>query len=327
MKIAITGASGRIGNALVRKLLEAGHELRVLVRRENKSLAGLPLQRVQGDVLDSAALAELAQGCEVLFHLAALISIQGGMDGLVRRTNVEGTRKVLEISLQEGVRRVVYFSTFHVFSEFPADEPLDETRPLAFRHRMAYTQTKAEALDFALRFSRENNLEVVALCPTGVLGPFDYAPSLSGQMLLDFYRKKIPMLVPGGVDWVDVRDVADAALAAIQKGRSGEAYILSDRYASVAELAQLIGNITGKPVPKYLVPNWLLRAGLPFVEAYSKVTATPPLYTGEALDTLRDGAKLVSNEKARRELGFVARPLEQTIADAYDWFKQNGYLA
>lgn len=326
MKIAITGASGRIGNVLVRKLLEEGHELRVLLRRESRSLAGLPLQRVQGDVLDSAVLAELAQDCEVLFHLAALISIQGGMNGLVHRTNVDGTRKVLEISLQEGVRRVVYFSTFHVFSEFPADKLLDETRPLAFRHRMAYTQTKAEALEFALRFSRENNLEIVALCPTGVLGPFDYEPSPSGRMLLDFYNRKIPMLVPGGVDWVDVRDVANAALTAMQKGQSGEAYILSGRYASVSELARFIGNITGKSVPKYLAPNWLLRIGLPFVEAYSKVTATPPLYTGEALDTLRDGAKFVSNEKARRELGFVARPLEQTIADAYEWFRQNGYL-
>jgi len=326
MKIAITGATGRIGNVLVRRLVEEGHELRVLVRRESRSLAGLPLQQVQGDVLDSAALAELARGCEMLFHLAALISIQGGMNGLVRRTNMDGTRKVLEISLQEGVRRVVYFSTFHVFSEIPADESLDETRPLAFRHRMAYTQTKAEALDFALRFSRENDLEIVALCPTGVLGPFDYEPSPSGRMLLDFYNRKIPMLVPGGVDWVDVRDVAEAAVAAMQKGRSGEAYILSGRYASVSELARLIGDITGKSVPKYLAPNWLLRVGLPFVEAYSKITATPPPYTGEALDTLRNGAKFVSSEKAQRELGYKTRPLEDTIADAYKWFEQNGYL-
>lgn len=326
MKIAITGASGRIGNVLVRKLLEAGHELRALVRRDSKSLEGLPLHRVRGDVLDMTATAELVEDCEMLFHLAAVVSIQGGMNGLVRRTNVEGTRKVLEISLQEGVRRVVYFSTFHVFDEFPPDEPLDETRSLKFQNRMAYTQTKAEALDFALRFSRENKLDVIALCPTSVLGPYDYAPSLSGQMLLDFYNRKIPMLVPGGVDWVDVRDVAEAAVAAMQKGRSGEAYILSGQYASVPEIVRLIGNITGKPVPKYLAPNWLLRAGLPFVEAYSKITTTPPLYTGEALDTLHDGAKMVSSEKARRELGFSARPLEETIADAYHWFEQNGYL-
>lgn len=326
MKIAITGASGRIGNVLVRRLLKEGHELRVLVRRESNALAGLPLQRVSGDVSDSGALAELAQDCEVLFHLAAVVSIQGGMNGLVRRTNVEGTRNVLEISRQHGVQRVVYFSTFHVFSEKPEHLPLDETRPLTFQNRMAYTRTKAEALDFALRFSENTNLEVVALCPTSVLGPHDYEPSLSGQMLLDFYRKKIPLLVPGGVDWVDVRDVGDAAVAAIHKGRSGEAYILSGSYASVPDLARLISKITGKPVPKRLAPNWLLRAGIPLVEAYARVTATRPLFTTEALDTLRNGAKLVSSEKARRELGYSARPLEETIADAYAWFEQNRYL-
>lgn len=326
MKIAITGASGRIGNVLVRRLLEEGHEVRALVRRESKALEGLPLQQVQGDVLDPAALTELTQGCEALFHLAALISIQGGMNGLVRRINVEGTRKVLKISLQQNIRRMVYFGSVHAFSEFPLDVPFDETRPLAFQSSMAYNQTKAEALEMALRFAAEKKMEVLALCPTGVLGPFDFEPSLSGQMLLDFYRRKIPMLVPGGFDWVDVRDVVEAAIAALQKGRSGEAYLLSGTYVTMPELAGMIGNLTGKPVPQFVAPGWLLRALLPFVKAYSKITDTQPLYTSESLDTLRYGSKMISSEKAMRELGYSARPLEGTIADAYDWFGQNGYL-
>lgn len=326
MKIAVTGASGRIGNVLVRRLLEAGHEVLVLVRRENKALSGLPLQRVQGDVFDAAALAELVKDCEVLYHLAAVISIQGEKNGLVRQVNVEGTRKVLNISNQQGIRRVVYFSSVHAFSEFPLDAPFDETRPLAYQSRMAYNQTKAEAMDMAFHFAVENRMEVLALCPTGVLGPFDFEPSLSGQMLLDFYRQKIPVLVPGGFDWVDVRDVADAAVAAMHKGRSGEAYLLSGAYLTVTELAGLIGEITKKHVPKFVAPNWLLHAGLPFVAAYSKITATQPLYTGESLDTLLYGSKLISSEKARRELGYITRPLEDTIADAYGWFRQNGFL-
>lgn len=326
MKIAVTGASGRIGNVLVRRLLEEGHELRVLVRRESKALAGLLVQEVQGNVLDETALTELTKGCEVLYHLAAIISIQGGKGGEVRKVNVEGTRKVLEISSKQGVRRVVYFSSVHAFSEFPLDAPFDETRPLAFHSRMVYDQTKAEAMELALRFAAENRLEVLALCPTAVIGPFDFEPSLTGQMLLDFYRGKIPVLVPGGFDWVDVRDVADAAVAALQKGRTGEAYLLSGEYIPVAGLAGLVHKITGKPVPEFTAPDWLLRLGLPFVNAYSKLTARPPLYTGEALDTLLYGSELISSEKARRELGYSARPLEDTIAEAYDWFWQNGYL-
>lgn len=326
MKIAVTGASGRIGNVLVRRLLEEGHELRVLARRESRALAGLPVQWVRGDVFNGEALAELEEGCEALYHLAAVISIQGGKGGEVRRVNVEGTRKVLDVSRIQGVRRVICFSSVHAFSEFPLDAPFDETRPLAFHSRMVYDQTKAEAMDLALRFSAGNHLEVLALCPTAVIGPLDFEPSLSGQMLLDFYRGKIPMLVPGGFDWVDVRDVADAAVAALQKGRSGEAYLLPGEYVTVAGLAGLVHKVTGKSVPKFTAPDWMLRLGLPFVHGYSKLTGTTPLYTGEALDTLRYGSKLISSEKARRELGYSARPLETTIADSYDWFGQNGYL-
>src|SRR5690606_2738302 len=158
-----------------------------------------------------------------------------------------------------------YFSSVHAFSEFPLDVPLDETRPLAFNSRMVYDQTKAEAMDLAFRFAAEKNMEVLALCPTAVIGPFDFEPSLTGQMLLDFYRRKIPVLVPGGFDWVDVRDVADAAVAALRKGRSGEAYLLSGNYATMTGLAERIHKITGKPVPKLIAPGWLLRLGLPFV--------------------------------------------------------------
>lgn len=326
MKIALTGASGRLGNVLARHLLEAGHELRVLQRRDSPALAGLPLHRVQGDLFDTAALSELARGCDVLYHLAAVISIRGGMHGRVQQVNVDGTRKVLETSLQAGARRVVYFSSVHAFCQFPLDGPFDETRPLALQSRVAYDRSKAEALDFALRFARETALEVVALCPTGVLGPLDFEPSLSGRMLIDFYRGKIPLLVPGGFDWVDVRDVAQAAEAALQRGRSGEAYLLPGAYVDMPGLARLVGKVTGRPVPRHVAPDGLLRFGLLFVGAFARLTGSRPLYTGESLDALRYGSKRISGEKARLELGYSARPLAATIADSYEWFNRNGYL-
>ncbi|MBK6930374.1 MAG: NAD-dependent epimerase/dehydratase family protein [Saprospirales bacterium] len=326
MTIALTGASGRIGNVLVRRLLEAGHQLRILQRRDSPALAGLPLQRVQGDLLDPAALSDLARGSEVLVHLAALISIHGARHGRVWQVNVDGTKKVLEACLRQGVRRVVCFSSVHAFSDFPLDGAFDETRPLALDSRMAYQRSKAEALALAMRFAAGRGLEVLALCPTSVIGPGDYGPSLSGQMLIDFYRRKIPLLVPGGFDWVDVRDVAQAAEAALTRGRNGEAYLLSGVYARMPEFARLVETVTGKAVPKYVAPNGLIRLGLPFVAVYARLTGTRPLYTGEALDALQYGSNRISSEKARRELGFSARPLEETVADSYTWFRQNNYL-
>ncbi len=326
MKIALTGASGRIGNVLVRCLLDHGHEVRVLLRRESQALAGLPVGTVAGDLFDLTALSDLAEGCEVVFHLAAVVSISGGQQGKVRRVNVDGTRNVLEACARHGVRRVVHFSSVHAFQEGRPEDMLDESRPLALYSPTAYNRTKAEAQDLAVRFSAEKNIELIVLCPTSVIGPFDFEPSLSGQMLIDFYHRKIPLLVPGGYDWVDVRDVAEAAVKALHEGRNGEAYLLSGRYASVTEIARLVTMATGIATPKFTAPDWLLRLGVPFVTGFAGLTGGRPLYTGEALDALRDGSKRVSSAKAQQELGFSVRPLEKTVGDAYEWFKNNGFL-
>ncbi|MCC7507685.1 MAG: NAD-dependent epimerase/dehydratase family protein, partial [Saprospiraceae bacterium] len=203
MQIALTGASGRIGNVVARRLLAAGHRLRVLQRRDKPSLAGLPLEIVSGHLLDRPSLEALAEGCEALIHLAGLISVHGDRGGEVVRINVEGTRQVLEASLARGLRRVIVFSSVQAFSPPPAGRALDESAPLALQSAMAYNRAKAESLLLAQRFAAEHPLEVLTLCPTGVLGPYDYEPSLSGRMLIDFHRGRIPLLTPGGADWVD----------------------------------------------------------------------------------------------------------------------------
>jgi dihydroflavonol-4-reductase len=191
---------------------------------------------------------------------------------------------------------------------------------------MAYDRSKAEALSFSLQFATQNTLEVLSLCPTSVIGPFDFEPSLSGQMFLDLYHQKVPLLVAGGFDWCDVRDIAGAAVSALQSGRSGEAYLLPGRYATLLEMAQIAGDITGKSMPTRVAPDALLRFGAPFVAAWANLFGKHPLYTNEALDTVRDGSKYISGKKAAQELGYSARPLETTIADTYQWFEQNGYL-
>lgn len=326
MQIALTGASGRIGNVVARRLLAAGHRLRVLQRRDKPSLAGLPLEIVSGHLLDRPSLEALAEGCEALIHLAGLISVHGDRGGEVVRINVEGTRQVLEASLARGLRRVIVFSSVQAFSPPPAGRALDESAPLALQSAMAYNRAKAESLLLAQRFAAEHPLEVLTLCPTGVLGPYDYEPSLSGRMLIDFHRGRIPLLTPGGADWVDVRDVADAALAALDGGQNGAAYLLGGRYASISDLAATIGRVTGRRVPRLVAPEWLLRTALPFMGAWARLSGTPARFTPEMLDTLREHPKAVSTEKARRELGYSPRPLEDTLADAFEWFKTAGYL-
>lgn len=326
MKIAVTGASGRIGNVVARELLNAGYQVRALLRRDSPALAGLTLERVPGDLFQQDALDQLTSGCDALIHLAAQVSIHGSMGGKVHTTNVEGTRSVLKAALRNGIQRVVHFSSIHAFKQLPKEGLFDESRPLAFQSRMAYDRSKAEAMDFVFRFGAEHGMEVLALCPTSVIGPFDFEPSLSGQMFLDFYRQKIPLLVPGGFDWCDVRDVAGASVTALRQGKSGEAYLLPGRYASVKEIAQITRKITGKATPKLTAPDWLLRLGVPFVMGYGNITGQRPLYTHDALNTLRDGSKQISAEKAKSHLGYSTRPLEASIADAYQWFEQNGYL-
>lgn len=326
MQIALTGASGRIGNVVVRQLLAAGHRLRVLQRRDNVSLAGLPVEKVSGNLFDAAALLSLTEGCEVLIHLAGLISVHGDQGGEVVRVNVDGTRRVLDTCLTQGLRRVISFSSVQAFLPPRDGAALSEKAPLALKSPMAYNRAKAECLDLARRFAAENPLEVLTLCPTGVLGPFDFEPSLSGQMLLDFHRGRIPMLTPGGADWVDVRDVALATLAALEGGRSGEAYLLGGRYASIGDLAATIGRVTGRRMPRLVAPEWLLRSALPFMGAWARLSGRPARFTAEMLDTLRDHPKAVATEKARQELGYSPRPLEETLADAFEWFKSVGYL-
>ncbi len=300
--------------------------MRALVHRQSRGLENLPLETIQGDILDPSDLDRLAEGCEVLFHLAAVVSVGSGMTDRLQQVNIGGTRSVLEAARRQKVRRVVYFSTVHAFLEDRPDVSFDETRPLALHARMAYSRTKAEALQMALGFSNNNRPEVVALCPTAVLGPDDPEPSLSGQMLIDFYRGNIPMLVPGGFDWVDVRDVAEGALAAMHKGRNGHAYLLGGNYATMSDIAAMIGDITGRPVPKHIAPYALLRIAAPLAEIFSRITGARPRFTRDAVITLRRGSRFVSSEKARRELGYSSRPLQDTIADAYEWFAQHNYL-
>lgn len=323
--VTVTGASGHIGANLVRALLEHGHQVRATVYRDARALEDLDVERVEADVLDVRSIRRAIDGAELVYHLAAVISITGDPDGQMRRVNVEGTRNVARACIEAGVKRMVHFSSIHAFSPRPESEPIDEHRGPAEPDSMAYDQTKA-AGEREVLAAVERGLDGVILNPTSILGPHDYKPSLMGQVLLDLHRGKFPALVDGGFDWVDVRDVVQAALVAATKGRRGERHLLSGKWASFKELASLVGQTTGVPVPRFVAPMWLARLGAPFMVALNSVVGKRPLYTSSSLRALRCHRRVVSG-KAQELLAFRPRPLRQTIEETFAWLGEAGMLA
>ena len=326
MTVLVTGAGGHIGGNLVRALLAGGRRVRALVRNDTRPLEGLDVERVTGDVLRPETLAPALEGVDVVYHLAGIITIEGDPDGRVWQTNVEGVKNVAASCLAAKVRRLVHFSSIHAFRQPPLLERLDETRPLVEGEtEMAYDRTKAAGHREVLA-AVQRGLDAVIVHPTAVLGPIDFKPSAMGQVLLDLYHRRLPALVDGGFDWVDVRDVVAGALAAEKQGRTGQNYLLSGAWRSVKELADLAEEVTGVRSPRFTSPMWLARVGAPFLGGWARVTGRRPLYTADSLRALRSNRR-ISSDKARGELGYSSRPLRDTIADAFEWFRGAGMLA
>lgn len=325
MTVAVTGASGHVGANLVRALLSEGRRVRALVRRDTAALEGLDVTRVQGELLKGETLRELVEGAEVVYHLAAVITLRSRKDAYARRVNVEGTRNVVEACLACGVKRLVHFSSIHAFSASPLDRVIDESRPLCSERRpLPYDQSKADGEGVVQEAVRERGLNAVIVNPTAVLGPHDYKPSAMGQVLIDLARRKLPALVDGGFNWVDVRDVCAGAMVAERSAAAGEKYLLGGHHLSLRGLAAIVEDVTGVRPPA-TIPIWLAYAGVPFAAIQSWITGKLPRFSVASLAALRRHQQ-VSHEKAARELGYRPRPIRETIEDAYAWFRDRGVL-
>jgi dihydroflavonol-4-reductase len=325
MRIAITGANGHVGCNLTRLLLEEGHELRLLIHQREDAVAGLAAERVRGDITDPTAIASLVRGMDALIHAAGRISIDGDRDGSLARVNAAGTRTVVDACLAERVGRLVHFSTIHTYDPAPTDQPLDETRGPVLHHVSDYDRSKLMA-DEAVRDGVARGLDAVIVAPTSVIGPNDHYPSLLGQAVIDLGRGRMPVLVPGGYDFVDVRDLCRGVVAALTRGRSGEKYLLSGHYLTIRELAALIGEASGRKAPTTVLPGWLLRGMVPVFRGVAWASGRPPLLTRESLLALTEGNPSISSAKAERELSYIRRPVAETVADTVAWFRQAGRL-
>jgi dihydroflavonol-4-reductase len=325
MTTVITGASGHIGANLVRALLEQGRPTRCLVHRSHRALDGLDTEIVQGDILDVAALTDVFRGARVVYHLAARISLSGGDWPEVERVNVAGTRNVVEACQRAGVGRLVHFSSIHALVQEPFDKPVDESRPrVASRRYPPYDRSKAAAEEL-VRQAIADGLNAVIINPTAIIGPHDYQLSYVGEAILSMAQGKLPALVTGGFDWVDVRDVVAGAMQAEAKAPAGADYLLGGHWVSMCDIAAQVAEITGVAPARFVCPLWLARASAPLIQGISHLSRRRPLYTSVSLRALWSNRR-ISHARATRELGYRPRPFRETLEDTLRWFRENGNL-
>ena len=325
MKIAITGASGHLGASILPELIKQHHQVKALIRDDASFCSEIPVEKIKGDILNPVALESLMNGCDALIHSAAMISVNGDPSGIVHQTNVEGTKLVMEKAKQSGIKRVVHISSVHAYNQRPTFELLDETREPVNAEAFAYDRSKKAGQEIALSMNGEG-MEVLVVNPTSIIGPCDFKPSKMGKVIIDLVKGRLPFVFAGGFDFCDSRDVARAITNSLTMGRAGEKYLLSGRWHSLKQLAGLISIASGKKINVVALPQLIAKIGLPVVKTMARINKKEPLYTIEALDALFAGNRQISSNKAKQELEYSTRPFEETIADTFNWFNQNGYL-
>jgi dihydroflavonol-4-reductase len=324
--IGVTGASGRLGNVLVRHLLEHDHRVRVLTLPSDahaESLAGLDVEIIRGSVLEREAVERLVDGVDGVYHLAARIDLGSDRDGRTWATNVGGTNQVVR-ACQAAKVRLVHCSSHAALRRHPISEPLDERRPLALDEPCTYHRAKAHAEQRVLAAVREG-LDAVICSPATLIGPWDFEPSLFGGALIDLVSGKIPILLHVVSDYADARDVAEGMISAMARGRTGERYLLSGEVLTMPELAAILEQVSGRALPKRCLPLWVGWAMLPLSLVLGRLRGKPPLFTPGVLRAAVWNSE-VRHDKAAAELGFAPRPIAESLRDGLAWYRERGLL-
>ncbi len=318
----ITGATGLLGNALIRELLNMGRDVKALVRKSSDTTCfnDCEVEKVYGDVLDSESLKKAFHGAEYIFHLASEISILPGQHKRLKEINIIGTDNVIKACFECRVKRLVYTSSIHAYKESKIGTIIDETLPFDPDNRMGeYNRTKARA-SIAVLEAASQGLDAVIVCPTGIMGPYDFKLSNMGSMFVEYRKGKQKIVVDGAFDFVDARDVAMGHILAAQKGVKGQSYILSGQKVTMEELMLMLKYATGIEVPKYKLPVWIAYPVAILTPIYYRVTGHKPMFTIYSLRTLRSNS-FISHKKATEMLGYNPRPIRQTIEESIDWLK------
>ena len=324
---AVTGATGHLGNVLIRELLKNSHRVRavVLPGEDTASIEDLEVEIIEGNVLDRNSLKRAFLGIEVVFHCAGIISIIPGQREKLFQVNVQGVKNVVDTCLEEKVKRLIHISSIHALSEPEKDVVITEARPFDPENVLGdYSRTKALGSLEVLK-GVEQGLDAVIICPSGIIGPYDYRLSEMGNLIVSYINGKLKAYIEGAYDFVDVRDVAKGIISAFEKGQKGECYILSGQQISVLEIIRFLEEISGIKAPSIKVPYQIARM-FGFLNGwYCNIFKTKPLFTTYSIDVLQSNST-VSSQKAKDNLGYLSRSIFESISDSLQWFREKGMV-
>ena len=323
----ITGGSGHVGANLTRELLNQDINVRCIdFDKDHRAFEGLDVDLIPGSVTDKESLDPIFNNVDIVFHTAAVISLERRNKDLINAVNVEGTRNICEAAMKHGVKRLIHFSSVDAFERYPLDEPLLEDRPLIEnRNAVPYDLSKADAQRIVLDYC-ERGLDASIIHPSGVYGPHDYKPSLFGQTFIDIANGKRQFNINMGYNYVDVRDLCKTALACIEKGKSGQNYIVSGNYMDFTYLSEIVSKELGRQLHKLTMPMFTLYLGLPFYFIRSRVTGKPQALTIDSIHTIKVQNKNIPGTLAKKELGHSPRGIDETLKDTVKFFKDLGAI-
>jgi dihydroflavonol-4-reductase len=327
VKTLVAGGTGFIGGEIVRQLVQAGHAVKVIVREKSnpRNIAGLDIERVTGDIRDKAAIQRALSGCDTFFLTAAYFSHWAPNPRLLYDVNVGGTRSSLQAALEAGVSKVVYTSTNNAIGAAAGETPVNEEKEFNYWHTGDHYSMSKYIAENEARIFAIKGLPVVLVNPTLVIGRGDLRPTPSGQMIIDVVNRDLPGYIDGGVNIVDVEDVARGHLLAAEKGRIGERYLLGNRNVSIRQYVAAIAKVAGVKAPKLKIPYHMAIALAKLFELQAAMTRKPPMVTASEVRIGRM-KEWYDCSKAIGELGFSQTPMEETIRKAIQWFRENNYL-
>jgi dihydroflavonol-4-reductase len=332
LKAFVTGATGFLGSHVARVLAEQGADLRLLVRASSdlRNIAGLKADRVIGDLRDQSSIETAVSGCDVVFHVAADYRLWVRDPEEMYRSNVEGTRGLLEAARKQGARRVVYtssvatmgFGSGHGSSD---DHVADEESPVSLADMIGpYKRSKFMAEQVAVDAAK-SGMDVVIVNPTTPIGERDIKPTPTGRIVVDFLKRKFPAYVETGLNLVDATECARGHIQALEKGRAGERYILGGENLTLKQILDKLGAITGMKSPTVKLPYvFALATGVVDEMVTGRLLGREPRAT---IDAVRMGRKMmfVTSAKAERELGWRSVPVDGALRRSVEWFRENGY--
>ncbi|MDP7725495.1 NAD-dependent epimerase/dehydratase family protein [Mycobacterium sp. TY814] len=320
MKKLVIGASGFLGSHVTRQLVQAGEDVRVMVRKTSstKGFDDLDVQRCHGDVFDDAALRNAMAGCDVVYYCVVDARMWLRDPAPLFRTNVEGLHHVLDAAVQSGLRKFVFTSSTGTLA-ISDSRPVTEDDPHNWDDGGPYIASRVAAEDLVLRYARERGLPAVALCISTTYGPRDWAPTPHGALIARVAAGRFPFYLGFSSEVVGIEDAARAMLLAAENGRVGQRYIISDRYLSTREVDEIAARAVGRPPPRIPIPMSVMYAASRVNDAAARLLRRdlPMAYVGARMADLMSP---LDHSKAERELGWTPEPVEQSIEQAAKWF-------